>query len=99
MKTAPVFAALSSILLSMSAAMAQTPTSKIVSAANAFLATLDQKQKQSVMFAFNDESQRLRWSNLPVRMVPRAGLSMGELSAAQREAAFALVSAALSKRG
>jgi hypothetical protein len=79
--------------------MAQTVASKTVSAANAFLATLDRKQRQSVLFAFDDDQQRARWSNLPVTMVRRAGLSMGELSAAQRTAALALVSSALSPRG
>jgi hypothetical protein len=42
------------------AAMAQTTTSRMVSAANAFLATLDQKQRQSVLFTFTDEKQRTR---------------------------------------
>src|SRR5205085_11239868 len=46
-----------------------------------------------------DEAQRVRCANLPVRMVPRTGLSMGELNASQRAAAMALVSAALSRRG
>jgi Protein of unknown function (DUF3500) len=84
---------------SFSAATAQTATSRIVSTANSFLATLDQKQKQTVSFAYDDEKQRVRWSNLPVQMVKRAGLSMGELTPAQRSAAMALVAAALSKRG
>jgi hypothetical protein len=88
-----------SILLSLAPLLAQNPTAKIVSAANAFLSTLDQKQKQNVMFAFDDEAQRARWSNLPVTMVKRAGLSMGELSQPQRTAAYALVASALSKRG
>jgi hypothetical protein len=86
-------------LFSLSAAMAQTATSRIVSAANTFLSTLDQKQRQSVLFAFDDGQQRARWSNFPVRMVPRAGLSMGELSAAQRAAALVMISSALSTRG
>ena len=77
----------------------QSETARIVGAANAFLATLDEKQRSSVLFAFNDERQRARWSNLPVEMVPRGGLSMGELTDAQRSAAMALLSSALSKRG
>lgn len=81
------------------AAVAQTATARIAGAANAFLSTLDQKQRQSVLFAFDDEKQRARWSNLPTSFVPRAGLRMGELSAAQRSAAMALVSAALSPMG
>src|SRR5438270_6242686 len=88
------------ILVSLSlGAAAQTATSRIVSAANTFLSTLDQKQRQSVLFAFDDEKQRTRWSNLPVRMVPRGGLSMGELTAPQRTAAMALLSSTLSRRG
>jgi hypothetical protein len=81
------------------AVIAQTATSRITKAANTFLSTLDQKQRESVLFRFDDEQQRARWSNLPVKMVPRAGLSMGEVTAAQRSAALALVSSALSQRG
>jgi hypothetical protein len=70
-----------------------------VGAANAFLSTLDEKQRISVMFAFDDDQQRARWSNLPTKMVRRAGLRLGELSGSQRSAALALVSSALSRRG
>src|SRR5215475_3596956 len=87
------------VLLSLSAASAQSPTSRIVSAANKFVSTLDDKQQKSVMFAFDDKEQRTRWSNLPVTMVPRAGLKMGELNAAQRAAAMALLSSMLSPKG
>lgn len=80
-------------------AAAQTATSRIVGAANAFLSSLDEKQRESVVFAFDDEQQRVRWSNFPVRMVPRAGLSLGEMNAPQRSAALALLSSALSRRG
>lgn len=79
--------------------MAQPATVKIVRSANAFLATLDAKQRQSVLFAFDDSKQRTRWSNLPVRMVPRAGLSLGELNATQKSAALALLASTLSHRG
>ena len=82
-----------------SGATGQSPTAKIVSAANAFLGTLDQTQRQTVLFAFNDEKQRARWSNLPVGAVPRAGISLKEMNDAQRSAAMALVSAALSPKG
>ena len=87
------------ISLSLGAVMAQTATSRIVSAANSFLSTLDDKQRQSVLFAFEDEQQRKRWSNLPVAMVPRAGVSLKEMTPAQRSAAMALVSSVLSQRG
>ena len=87
------------ICLSVNAVMAQSATSRIVTGANAFLATLDEKQRTRVVFAYNDETQRVRWSNLPTSIVHRAGLNMGELSAPQRSAALALVSSALSRRG
>ncbi len=80
-------------------AQAQTPTARIVSAANTFLSSLDQAQRRNVLFSFDDEQQRMRWSNLPVTAVRRAGTSMGELSDAQRSAALALLAAALSRRG
>jgi hypothetical protein len=85
--------------LSMGAALAQTATARIVSAANSFLSTLDAKQRQGVSFAFDDEEQRKRWSNFPISIVPRAGLSMKEMNPAQRSAAMALLSSALSPRG
>lgn len=87
------------ICFSLNSAIAQTATSRAVSAAKNFLATLNDKQRQNLMFAFDDAQQRVRWSNLPTTMVHRAGLPMGELSPAQRSAAMALVASVLSKRG
>lgn len=87
------------ICFSVGTAVPQTATPRIVSAANTFLSTLDEKQRHSLLFAFDDQKQRARWSNLPTRMAPRAGLSLKELNAAQRAAALSLVSAALSRRG
>src|SRR4051812_25201959 len=99
MRTVRGLGALVLICSSVSGAAAQTPTARIVSAANAFLSTLDQQQRGRVLFAFDDEKQRVRWSNLPTSFVRRGGLSMGELSPRQRSAALALVSFALSRRG
>jgi len=87
------------ICLSLSTAQQQTVTSRIVSAANSFLGTLDQKQRQSVLYAFDDQDQRRRWSNFPVAMVPRGGISLKEMNATQSAAAMALVASALSPRG
>ncbi len=87
------------MVLSVSAALAQSATPKIVGAANAFLATLDAKQKQNTLFAYDDEKQRVQWSNLPVTMVPRSGMNFKDMTPAQRTAALALLSAALSPRG
>jgi hypothetical protein len=63
------------------------------------LNSLDGTQRKSVLFAFDDEEQRARWSNFPVQMVPRAGVSLGQLTPSQRSAAMGLLSAALSRRG
>ncbi|HEY6391402.1 MAG TPA: DUF3500 domain-containing protein, partial [Bryobacteraceae bacterium] len=73
--------------------------SKIVSSANGFLSSLDEGQRSKVLFEFNDAAQRMKWSNLPTTMVPRAGLKMGDLSVPQRKAAMGLLAATLSKRG
>jgi hypothetical protein len=88
-----------SMVWPVSGATGQSPTAKIVSAANAFLGTLDQTQRQTVLFAFSDEKQRVRWSNFPVGAVPRAGISLKEMNDAQRSAAMTLVAAALSPKG
>src|SRR5438067_556393 len=83
-------------------AQAQTSssiTSTIVASANGFLSSLDEGQRSKLLFDFNDAAQRVKWSNLPTTMTPRAGLKMGDLSQAQREAAMGLLAATLSKRG
>jgi len=83
----------------VNAANAQTTTARIVSAADAFLATLDAKQRDTLLYAFDDEKQRVRWSNFPTAMARRGGLSLQELTVQQRSAAMALVASALSHRG
>jgi hypothetical protein len=88
-----------SMVWSASGATGQSPTAKIVNAATAFLGTLDQTQRQTVLFAFNDEKQRARWSNFPVSAVPRGGISLKDMNDAQRSAAMAVVAAALSPQG
>ena len=99
MKAARGVCVFAMMFLLVSIAMAQPAAPRIVRAANDFLSTLDDKQRQRVLFAFDDEQQRVRWSNLPIKMVPRSGVAMGELNATQRSAALALVAAALSRSG
>ena len=88
-----------SLWFSVATATAQMATAQIVRTAKTFLSTLDQKQRQSVMFAFDDQKQRANWSNLPTSFVPRGGISFKEMTATQRSAAMALVASALSRRG
>lgn len=92
-------AAIAAIWLSVITISAQTATARIVRAANTFLSTLTEKQRQSVLFSFDDEQQRARWSNLPTGFVPRGGISLKEMNPTQRSAAMALVAAALSAKG
>ncbi|GJG88941.1 hypothetical protein tb265_41220 [Gemmatimonadetes bacterium T265] len=80
-------------------ATAPVTTAGIVRAANAFLATLDTAQRRRVLYAFDDDVQRRRWSNFPTGFVPRGGISLRQMNATQRAAALALVSTALSRRG
>ena len=99
MRSTPAARVATLLLLSLTPATAQTAATRIATAAKTFLSTLDQKQRQRVLFAFDDDTQRARWSNLPTSFVPRAGLSLKEMNPAQRAAAMALVASALSPRG
>ena len=74
-------------------------TGQIAAAAEKFLATLDDAQRGKVVFDFKDDAQRKRWSNLPSPMFQRQGLRMGDLTQTQRDAAMAVLSAALSPAG
>lgn len=85
--------------LALKPAQEQTTTSQIVSAANAFLSTLDDKQRQAVLYSFDDQEQRQRWSNFPTGMVPRGGISLKQMSEQQRAAAMQLLSIVLSPMG
>lgn len=78
---------------------AETPANRMLRAASGFLATLDAQQRQKVLFTFDDKKQRANWSNLPVSFVPRGGVSLKEMTTAQRSAALALVASALSRSG
>ncbi|MDF5724327.1 MAG: DUF3500 domain-containing protein [Rhizonema sp. PD37] len=99
-RLAGVMVMICSLLIVTTAKKAGTESSRrIVTAANTFLATLNEKQRQTVLFAFDDKQQRARWSNFPTAVVPRRGISLKEMSLAQRSAAMALVSSALSPKG
>ena len=86
-------------LAAHSFAQGSTATGETAAAAKRFLATLDEGQRGKVVFDFKDEAQRKRWSNLPSGAFQRAGLRMGDLTQPQREAALAVLAAALSPQG
>jgi hypothetical protein len=73
-------------------------TARIVSAANALLAALDEPARAKLQFPF-DGPQKARWSNLPSPMFQRDGLRLGDLTARQRRAVMSLLQSALSTDG
>lgn len=68
-------------------------------AASAFLATLTDDQRATVMGELDDNDTRTSWSNLPVGMAPRSGVAVADMSSAQRRALHAMMSSALSSQG
>jgi hypothetical protein len=74
-------------------------TYKAVSAAQAFLATLDATQTAAVSFAFDDATQRVKWSNLPTGIFQRVGVRYGDMTDAQKTALKAMLAAILSPKG
>ena len=74
-------------------------TGEIATAADKFLATLDENQRGRVVYDFKDAAQRKRWSNLPTSFVRRGGVRLGDLSKPQRDAVMALLTEALSPQG
>jgi Protein of unknown function (DUF3500) len=73
-------------------------TSNAAAKATAFLELLDAQQRAKALLEY-DNAKKSGWSNLPVTMVPRNGLRLGELTKAQRAAALDAVAAVLSKQG
>jgi hypothetical protein len=71
---------------------------RIVAAAQAVLATLDDAGRATLQFPL-EGPQTTRWSNLPSPMFERRGLRLADLTASQRAAVMTLLSTALSRDG
>src|SRR6202008_107952 len=84
------------LLLSSRAEAQQGSAQNIVRAANSFLGTLTSEQRQKVLYAFDDATQKARWSNFPTGVVARGGISLKEMTALQQEAAMKLLATVLS---
>jgi hypothetical protein len=78
---------------------AQVSAKKVVQAADKFLSTLTDEQRQRVQYSFDDAQQRARWSNFPTGFVPRGGISLKQMTAAQQAAALDLMKTVLSPMG
>jgi len=72
---------------------------KLVAAVDALLSKLTDAERSMAIFKFNDEDQRLRWSNLPTGIFQRKGLRMGDLKPEQFDAVMAVLKATLSPDG
>jgi Protein of unknown function (DUF3500) len=85
-------------------APAPDATARAVKAAEAFLSTLDERQRAKANIDLNERT-RIVWSNLPtgsklqVGATERNGLKLGDMTPAQEKAALALLSATLSAEG
>ena len=78
---------------------ADSRTEAIVVAANRFLDSLDDGQRQAATYRFTDNAQRANWSNFPEGMVPRGGVRLGALSETQRHGLDMLLAELLSEYG
>jgi hypothetical protein len=72
------------------------PTTPIMDAAAAFLATLSPEQQAKTMFPVDSDEWR-NWSN--IHRYPRQGMALAEMHSPQRERALALLKAGLSPKG
>ena len=100
MKTLLLFSVAVLLVLPGAAQSQQTaPTADIVHAAESFLNTLSPEQRQKVMYAFDDATQRARWSNFPTGVVARGGINLKQMSPSQQAAAMKLLATVLSPMG
>lgn len=74
-------------------------TQKIADAGRRLMESLDEAQRKKLLFQFDDQQQRERWSNLPTGMFDRSGLRWGDLSESQKSAVHQLLKAIFSQRG
>lgn len=70
--------------------------SDTATAAQAFLDTLSDEQRETVLYDYDDETKTTSWSNFPVTFVERAGLNLSDLTDEQRTAALAVLENLLS---
>jgi Protein of unknown function (DUF3500) len=82
-------------------APADAQTTAIVTAAQAFLGTLDDGQKKTIQFDFKDATQRANWSNFPLGGpgANRKGVRWADMTDVQHQALMDLLGAVLSPRG
>ena len=89
------------VAIAATTGQAQRPpdaTARIVAAAQAVAASLDEAGRAKLQFPF-DSPQKTKWSNLPSPMFQRFGIRLTDLTQPQRDAVMRLLSVALSTEG
>ena len=79
--------------------IAATSPERMAQATREFLAALSSEQRSAAEFAFDADSERTRWSNLPASMVERGGVRVGDLTDLQRRRFHDLLRASTSSQG
>lgn len=74
-------------------------TAEVVTAANAFLKTLSDDDKDTALYDFDDEAKAKGWSNFPTSFVARNGIEFAGLDDDQKAAALKVMETALSEQG
>jgi hypothetical protein len=74
-------------------------TADVVEATNKFLDMLDPTQSAKVVYDFSNNTARQTWSNYPATAVPRSGMAMSDLTAAQQAGVDAMMQTALGTTG
>ncbi|MCA9832377.1 MAG: DUF3500 domain-containing protein [Thermomicrobiales bacterium] len=98
-------AGIAAVGLHVRPSFAQTPAAsdtaidQIVSAADAFLDTLSEEERSTMLFDWSDDEQKRNWSNFPAALDPRDGLMWGNLSEASQAAWLPVMQTTLSEDG
>jgi hypothetical protein len=98
MKRIATAAILVLVLVGSITVASQRSANAMAGAANKWLGTLSDEQKQRAVFAFDSE-ERLRWHFVPNEQHPRKGVTVKEMTEPQRTLAHALLRTGLSARG
>ena len=89
-----------SLVAALTGAMiaAERSSANMANAATAFVNSLTPEQRKQAAFAFNSD-ERVHWNFIPTEAFPRNGLTVKEMTEAQRKLAHDLLKAGLSQRG
>ena len=98
MKRLAIAAALVLVSVTASTVASQRSATAMSSAASKWLASLSPEQRDRAVFPFDSE-ERMRWHYVPNETFPRKGLTIKDMTEAQRALAHELLKTGLSARG